>query len=49
MSWIEAKLKSHKSVEDEARAISQATAERYRRMAIPGPPAANRVGEAIVG
>lgn len=49
VSWIEARLKSHKSVEDEARAISHATAERYRRMAIPGPPVGNRVGEAIVG
>ncbi|WP_294312785.1 hypothetical protein [uncultured Sphingomonas sp.] len=49
VAWIEARLKSHQSVEDEARAISHATAERYRRMAIPGPPAGNRVGEAIVG
>lgn len=49
VSWIEARIASAASSEDEARAISHATAERYRRMAIPGPPAAVRQPEAIGG
>ncbi|WP_271300656.1 hypothetical protein [Sphingomonas sp. CV7422] len=47
VSWIEARLASASSVEDEARAVSHATAERYRRMAIPGPPVTARQAEAI--
>jgi hypothetical protein len=39
VSWIEARIASAAGNEDEARAASHATAERYRRMAIPGPPA----------
>lgn len=38
VSWIEARGKSSSAVEDEAAAISRATAERYRRMDMPGPP-----------
>lgn len=38
VSWIEARRKAGAASEDEARAASSATAERYRRMAIPGPP-----------
>ena len=49
VSWIEARMASAASVDDEARALSRATAERYRRMAIPGPPAAVRQPEAIGG
>ncbi len=49
VSWIEARITSAASIEDEARAVSRATAERYRRMAIPGPPAAARQPEAIGG
>lgn len=48
VSWIEARIASAASIEDEARAVSRATAERYRRMAIPGPPATARLGEAAV-
>lgn len=39
VSWIEARAKATVAVEDEAAAVSRATAERYRRMAMPGPPA----------
>lgn len=50
VSWIEARLAAHRSTADEARAISHATAERYRRMAIPGPPIApSRMAETIGG
>jgi hypothetical protein len=49
VSWIESRITSAASVEDEARAVSRATAERYRRMAIPGPPAAARQAEVIGG
>lgn len=49
VSWIEASLRARATVEDEARAVSHATAERYRRMAIPGPPTALRLAEAIGG
>ncbi len=42
VSWIEARLRSKAASEDEALAASRATAERYRRMAIPGPPADQR-------
>ncbi|WP_380787250.1 hypothetical protein [Sphingomonas sp. R86521] len=38
VSWIEARLRTKVASEDEAFAASRATAERYRRMAIPGPP-----------
>lgn len=48
VSWIEARITSAASIEDEARAVSRATAERYRRMAIPGPPATARLGEAAI-
>jgi uncharacterized protein YdaU (DUF1376 family) len=48
VSWIEARIASAASIEDEARAVSRATAERYRRMAIPGPPATARLGETAV-
>ncbi|NIJ31096.1 hypothetical protein FHT00_003075 [Sphingomonas insulae] len=40
MSWIEPTIAAAASVEDKARAVSRATAERYRRMAIPGLPVA---------
>lgn len=46
VAWIERRRAAAVNVEDEARAISHATAERYRRMAIPGPPAAARHAEA---
>ena len=49
VSWIEARMASASNVEDEARAVSHATAERYRRMAIPGPPVSSRQAEAIGG
>jgi hypothetical protein len=49
VSWIEARMTSASNVEDEARAVSHATAERYRRMAIPGPPVSARQAEAIGG
>ena len=49
VSWIEARLASASNIEDEARAVSHATAERYRRMAIPGPPVTARQAEAIGG
>ena len=48
VSWIEPRLTSASNIEDEARAVSHATAERYRRMEIPGPPAVSRAGEAAV-
>jgi hypothetical protein len=38
VSWIEGRKKSRVADADEAFAASHATAERYRRMAIPGPP-----------
>jgi hypothetical protein len=38
VSWIEGRKKSQAADADEAFAASHATAERYRRMAIPGPP-----------
>jgi hypothetical protein len=38
VSWIEGRLRKKTSVDDEARALSAATAERYRRMNIQGPP-----------
>lgn len=37
VAWIEARARSAVASEDEAAAISRATAERYRRMAMPGP------------
>ena len=37
VSWIERLKRPDAANEDEARAISSATAERYRRMAMPGP------------
>ncbi|GAA0675387.1 hypothetical protein GCM10009102_29540 [Sphingomonas insulae] len=40
VSWIEPTIAAAASVEDKARAVSRATAERYRRMAIPGLPVA---------
>jgi len=49
VSWIEARLATSRSNEDEARAVSSATAERYRRMAIPGPAAPARQLEAAHG
>ena len=49
VAWIEARVASAASNEEEARAVSHATAERYRRMAIPGPPTALRLAEAIGG
>ncbi|SFN72232.1 DUF1376 domain-containing protein [Sphingomonas sp. OK281] len=39
VSWIEARLRTKVAAQDEAREASRSTAERYRRMAIPGPPA----------
>ncbi|MGC5798875.1 hypothetical protein [Sphingomonas sp. NFX23] len=39
VSWIEARLRNKVAGQDEAREASRSTAERYRRMAIPGPPA----------
>jgi len=39
VSWIEARLRTKVATLDEAREASRSTAERYRRMAIPGPPA----------
>ncbi len=39
VSWIEGRKKTEAVEADEALAASRATAERYRRMAIPGPPA----------
>lgn len=39
VSWIEARLRTKVASDDEAFAASRATAERYRRMDIPGPPA----------
>jgi len=47
VGWIEKRRAAAVSVEDEARALSHATAERYRRMAIPGPPVAARHSEAL--
>lgn len=38
VSWIEARLRTKVAAQDEAREASRSTAERYRRMAIPGPP-----------
>ncbi|MEG3165554.1 hypothetical protein U1701_13210 [Sphingomonas sp. PB2P19] len=38
VSWIEGRLRTKVASDDEASAASRATAERYRRMAIPGPP-----------
>ncbi len=38
VSWIEARWKSRKASADEAAEISRATAERYRRMDMTGPP-----------
>lgn len=38
VSWIEARFKAIAEPEDEADAIHRATAERYRRMDMPGPP-----------
>lgn len=38
VSWIEGRRRAQTADADEARAASHATAERYRRMAIPGPP-----------
>lgn len=38
VSWIEARAKSAVTGADDALAVSRATAERYRRMEIPGPP-----------
>ncbi len=46
VSWIEGRKKSQAADADEAFAASHATAERYRRMAIPGPPADARKLEA---
>ena len=42
VSWIEARLRTKVAAQDEAREASRSTAERYRRMAIPGPPAEPR-------
>jgi hypothetical protein len=42
VSWIEARLRTKVAAQDEAREASRSTAERYRRMAIPGPPADQR-------
>ncbi len=42
VSWIEARLRTAVAAQDEAREASRSTAERYRRMAIPGPPAEQR-------
>ncbi len=47
VGWIEKRKAAAVSVEDEARALSHATAERYRRMAIPGPPVTARNTEAL--
>jgi hypothetical protein len=38
VAWIEGRKNAKVSVEDEAAAISRATADRYRRMDMPGPP-----------
>lgn len=38
VSWIEGRKKAQTADEDEAAAISRATAERYRNMAMPAPP-----------
>lgn len=38
VSWIEVRLQTKVAAQDEAREVSRSTAERYRRMAIPGPP-----------
>jgi hypothetical protein len=38
VAWIEARLRTKVASDDEARDVSRSTAERYRRMAIPGPP-----------
>jgi hypothetical protein len=46
VSWIEGRKKSQVADADEAFAASRATAERYRRMAIPGPPTDHRKLEA---
>ncbi len=46
VSWIEGRKKSQVADADEAFAASRATAERYRRMAIPGPPTDQRKLEA---
>jgi uncharacterized protein YdaU (DUF1376 family) len=40
VEWITARFRSAGEQEDEALAISRATAERYRRMDMPGPPRA---------
>ncbi len=46
VAWIEGRRRAREADEDEARAASSATAERYRRMAIPGPPALGAEGAA---
>lgn len=38
VEWITGRFRAFVEEEDEARAISRATAERYRQMDIPGPP-----------
>ncbi|WP_165374848.1 YdaU family protein [Sphingomonas montana] len=38
VAWIEGRRKAQDTDADEARAISSATAERYRQMDMPGPP-----------
>ena len=45
VEWITARFRSVGEQEDEARSISRATAERYRRMDMPGPPRAAAGGE----
>lgn len=40
VEWITARFRSAGEQEDEARSISRATAERYRRMDMAGPPRA---------
>lgn len=42
VEWIEGRRRSEGEEEDEARAISRANAERYRRMDMPGPPGDGR-------
>jgi hypothetical protein len=46
VSWIEGRLRTKVAAQDEAREASRSTAERYRRMAIPGPPMEPRMSEA---
>lgn len=38
VEWITGRFRAFVEEEDEARAVSRATAERYRQMDIPGPP-----------